>query len=382
VNLLLVNWQDPSNPHAGGAEIHLHEIFRRLRERGHPVVWLASGWRGAPARDELDGMEIHRTASRYTFGAAVPFYYRRKLARRGFDVVVEALNKVPVYSPAWSRSPSVLIVHHLFGTTAFQEAPLPIAALTWLLERPVRRLYRSVPVQAISHSTATDLVGRGVPAPNLRVIHPGVDQSFFRPADSPTRAVIPTFLYLGRLQRYKRVDLILQAFARLHAEGRPCRLIIAGRGDREASLRGLAGKLEIADCVEFAGFVSETRKRELFRAAWANVFVSPKEGWGITNLEAAACGTPTIASDSPGLRESVVSGRTGFLVPHGDVAALALAMRRLAVSPALVEELGATAHDFAADFTWERSARETERHLLEVARHGRALNESQPPSTG
>ena len=97
---------------------------------------------------------------------------------------------------------------------------------------------------------------------------------------------------------------------------------------------------------------------------------SPKEGWGLTNVEAEACGTPVVASDSPGIRESVRHGETGFLVPHGDVPALAAAMDRLAGSPALVEEMGGRARAFAETFTWDRCARETEAHLLRVVNPG------------
>jgi glycosyltransferase involved in cell wall biosynthesis len=112
--------------------------------------------------------------------------------------------------------------------------------------------------------------------------------------------------------------------------------------------------------------VTEERKRELMRACWATVQPSPKEGWGITNVEAAACGTPTIASDSPGLRESVLHGRTGVLYPHGDVGALADAMERLARDPSLVARYGAEARRFAEGFTWENAADRTEAHLAEV----------------
>jgi len=123
----------------------------------------------------------------------------------------------------------------------------------------------------------------------------------------------------------------------------------------------------VGDRVTFAGFVSEEGKRELMRRAWATVQPSPKEGWGITNIEAAACGTPTVASDSPGLRESVVHNTTGLLVPHGDVAALADALERLAMDPLEVARLGAGAHQFAQGFTWDRAADLTEAHLEEVA---------------
>lgn len=368
MKLLLLNWQDPENPQAGGAEVHLREVFGRLARFGHEVTWLASGWPGAAPLAEIDGMRVHRVGRRYTFGPAAIRYYQRYLADEGYEIVIEALNKVPLFTPLWCRTPVVLLVHHLFGSTAFQEASLPIAALTWLLERPLARVYRNILVETISQSTAEDLAQRGLDPEQLEVIYPGVDLDFFSPAASPIRAITPTFLYLGRLQRYKRVDLILGAFARLSREIPTARLLIAGRGDQEKALQRLAVELGIATRVDFLGYVSEEDKRALLRTAWANVFVSPKEGWGITNLEAGACGTPTVASDSPGLRESVVNGCTGLLVPHGDAEALSLAMRRIACDPVLMEELGTGAREFAANFTWERTARATEAHLLEALR--------------
>jgi len=118
--------------------------------------------------------------------------------------------------------------------------------------------------------------------------------------------------------------------------------------------------------VEFRGFVSEDEKLGLLRECWANLFPSPKEGWGITVVEAAACGTPSIASASPGLRDSVVGGETGFLVPHGDVKALAARMLEFADSPALVARLGAAGRRFAEGLTWEAAASATERHLTDI----------------
>lgn len=370
MRLLLINWQDRLNPQAGGAEAHLHEIFGRLVTRGHEITFLVSGWPGAATVDSVDGLEVHRTGGRHSFSVAAPRYYRRHLRRRPFEVVVEALNKVPVFSPTWAGRQTMLIVHHLFGATAFREASVPVAAATWLLERPLSRVYRGIPVEAISASTAADLVDRGLRAEDIRVIHPGVDLQFFTPDPSPLRSDEPTFLYLGRVKRYKGVELVLHALARLSREGIRARLIVAGRGKHLDSLRSLARDLEIADRVEFPGFVTEEQKRDLFRAAWANVFPSPKEGWGITNLEAAACATPTIASDSPGLRESVRDGETGVLVPHGDVAALTRAMRRLAQNAGEVGRLGEGARRFALQFSWDRAALETETHLLEVIQSG------------
>ncbi len=367
MRLLVVNWQDRLNPQAGGAETHLHEIFGRLAARGHRVELLASGWSGAAPRETVDGIEVHRVGSRHTFNLHVAGYYRRNLADGAHDVVVEDLNKVPVFAPFWTRRPLVLLVHHLFGATAFREASPPFAAATWLLERPIARVYRGVPVQAVSRSTADDLVARGLRGADVRVIHNGVDLDAFAPDAGTARFPEPTFLYVGRLKRYKRVDLVLRAVARLRAEGVGARLLVAGRGDDEARLRGLAGELGLGEGVVFEGFVSEERKRELLRRAWATVLVSPKEGWGITNVEAAACGTPAVAADAPGLRESVVHGVTGLLVPPDDAAALAEALRGLAARPESVARLGEGARRFALGFSWERAADRTEADLAAVA---------------
>jgi glycosyltransferase involved in cell wall biosynthesis len=361
-----VNWQDRENPHSGGAEIHLHEVFGRLAERGHEVSLLVSGWAGAARRLTLDGMDVHRTGGRHTFSMAAPAYYRRHLAKPGFDVVIEDLNKVPVFAPLWARVPVVLLVHHLFGRTAFEEASLPVATMTWLLERPLAAVYGRVHVQAVSRSTADDLVVRGFERSRIEVIENGVDLAFYSPDAAAQRCEVPTALYLGRLKKYKRVDLILRAAARLREEGQELRLVIAGKGDQRGALEQMSHELAISDIVEFAGFVTEEQKRTLFRRSWVHVLTSPKEGWGISNLEAAACGTATVASDSPGLRDSVRDGETGYLVPHGDIDALAQRLRAILQDTTLRDRLGGNAHEFAARYSWDRSAADTEAHLAAV----------------
>jgi glycosyltransferase involved in cell wall biosynthesis len=349
----------------------LHEVFGRLARRGHEVSLLVSSWDGAAAHAEIDGMDVHRVGGRHTFGLTAPGYYRRRLARRHFDVVIEDLNKVPVFAPAWAGVPVVLLVHHLFGRTAFEEASVPVAGMTWLMERPLPAIYRSLHVQAVSESTADDLVSRGFRRDRITVIENGVDLEFYSPDPELDRFDEPTILYLGRLKKYKRVDLVLRAVARLRDRGVTARLVVAGQGDQRGELENLAAGLKLGDIVEFAGFVSEERKRELFRRSWVHVLASPKEGWGISNVEAAACGTATVASDSPGLRDSVRDRETGFLVPHGNVDALADRLRTILQDPALRDSLGSAARTFAERYSWERSADRTEAHLEGVLARSR-----------
>lgn len=114
-----MNWQDRDNPEAGGAEIHLHETFGRLARAGHQVTLLCSGFEGGAPRVVLDGIDVHRVGGRYSFALLAHRYWRRHLVHQHFDVIVEDLNKIPLFTPAWSETPVLLLVHHLFGATAF-----------------------------------------------------------------------------------------------------------------------------------------------------------------------------------------------------------------------------------------------------------------------
>lgn len=367
MRLLVVNWQDRENPQAGGAEIHLHEIFGRLARRGHEVTLLCGGWPGCPPRATLDGLDVRRVGTRYTFPFLARGAWRRELAARDFDLIVEDINKVPIFTPRWGGPPVVAVIPHLFGGTVFQEASLPLASLVWLAERPIPHVYRGVPFEVISESTRDDLALRGIDRHRIAVIYCGIDSAAYSP-DPLARAAAPHFAYLGRLKKYKRVDLIVRAFAALAEPS--ARLEIAGAGDYRGELERLTTSLDLGDRVRFLGRISEEEKRRLLRRSWALMLTSPKEGWGITNLEAAASGTPVIASDSPGIRESVRHDETGFLVPHGDVAGLAAAMRRLCADRGLVDRMGAAGRTFAEGFTWERAADETEAHLNAVLQQG------------
>lgn len=367
MKLLVVNWLDRLNPQAGGAEIHLFEIFRRLAERGHRVRLVCSGWPGAAPVEVVDGIEVTRVSSRYGFTVAGRGAVRRALAQDAPDVLIEDVNKLPLFLAGLTQRPVCVLVPHLFGTTAFQEAPWPMAAAVWLAERPIPRAYRRAEFQAISESTRDDLVARGVPPGRIRVIHPGVDAVRYAPDPRVARTTPPSFLYIGRLKRYKGVDLAIRALAAARGARPDLSLDIAGTGDDRPRLEAVAAELGLGRAVRFHGFVTEERKLELLRRTTGNLFPSPKEGWGITVVEAAACGTPSVASDSPGLRDSVRDGETGFLVPHGDAAALASRMLELAADPGLVDRLGLAGRRHAESLTWEHTADLTEAHLRDLS---------------
>jgi len=355
VRILALNWRDPANPEAGGAEVHLHEILRRAAAEGHEVTQVSHAVAGLPDEEILDGVRVLRHGGRNTYNFTLRRFCSRLDMARSFDLVVEDLCKIPLYGPAWSPVPVLVAVPHLFGTTAFREVAWPLALYVNLMESAIPRRYRGARFVAISESTRRDLIRRGIPAGSVSVVPCGIDTGSYAPGDPAPEP--GSFLYVGRLKRYKGVQHVLAALAVLREAGRDYRLAVVGAGDHRAELERTAAGLGLGGAVTFEGFVPPSRKLELLRGSWAAVFPSEKEGWGLTVIEANACGTPVIASDSDGLRDSVRDGETGLLVPHADVEALAAAMDRLASDPALRGSLSAGGLRWAAGFDWDDTAR-------------------------
>lgn len=368
MRILHVNHRDLAHPAAGGLEEIIHKISARWIKQGHEVTLLCSEFDGCRKEETSpEGMRILRRGNEWWFNYTAPWFVNRRLAG-GHDIVLEHISKVPCNLPRKVRSiPVAVHVPHLFGSTVFREAPLPIAAYVWLMERPLRWEYRRCLFWALSDSTADDLAGRGISRERISVVYGGVDFDYFHAYATKPRTPDPSILYLGRLKKYKGIDLLIQMVASLRGEFANLKLFVAGKGDYEPALRALASRLNVEKNVEFVGFVDYPGKRELLAKSWVLAYPSPKEGWGLSVIEAGSCGTPTIASNSPGLRESVRDGETGFLVPHGDIHAMASKFRLLFRDDSIRKRLGQNAIAWARKFSWDATA-EGSLRFLEKAR--------------
>jgi len=140
---------------------------------------------------------------------------------------------------------------------------------------------------------------------------------------------------------------------RRHHHG--ARLTIVGEGPERASLEALARGLDVSDAVEFAGKVSESEKARLLQDADILVACAVREGWGLTVTEAARVGTPSVCYRIPGLRDSVVDGRTGLLT-EPTPGALAAGVRLLLEDPARYERLRVNAWEHNSGLSWDRTA--------------------------
>lgn len=229
------------------------------------------------------------------------------------------------------RIPLVCLMHH--------PAPRGLHA-AWLTRFAGTMMYASH--YTAEHTRAA--IGRDGP-----VVHPGVDalRRFAPPPvrDASARAALGlrpdhvVFAQAGALVPHKGHAVLLEAFARVAAVLPAARLLIVGDGPERARLEADAVQHGMADRVVFTGYVDDPAP--LFRHVMdVGVLASREEGLGLVSLQAAACGLPAIGSDCTGIREAIVHGETGLLVPPGEVPALAAAMLRLGRDPALRRRMG------------------------------------------
>ena len=354
--ILVLNERDPVNPLAGGAETHVFEIFQRLAARGHDVLLLAASFPGCAREEVVQGVRVRRLANRYLYYGLVPFAARREAAGR--DVVVDVLNKLPFLSPWFVPRPCVAIVHHLFGTTAFRQVPFAIATVSWLMEKLIPLAYRRVPILAISPSTRDDLVARGIDAAHIRVVPPGIDKASHQAVDDGVDRE-PLVLWIGRLEPYKRADLMIDAMPAVRAAVPAATLVVVGAGSARADLEARVARLGLGHCVRFTGFVPEQEKIDWIRRASVVVQTSEKEGWGMTMIEANVCNTVAVASNVPGLCDSVRDGETGLLFGYGDRAGLESALVRVLVDRDLRRRLLEAGKAWGERFGWDEAADET-----------------------
>ena len=369
MRIFVLNERDPLHPRAGGAEIHVAEIFARLAARGAAVTLASCHFAGAPQRAEVRGMRVRRLGR-------LPFYYARAAqtcaseTRGGhYDVVVECLNKMPFLAPLYSTAPVLGLCHHLFGEAAFLQVAWPVAAAVWSVERLVPRVYRGGRLVVISESTRDDLVERGVAPDRLEVHHPGIRRPTFQPPEISERS--HRVAYLGRLERYKKVDVLLRAAARLVAQFPALRLDIIGRGGDRARLERLADDLGLGSRIRFHGFAADAERDRLLAAARVCVCPSTKEGWGLTVIESNALGTPNVATDAPGLRDSVREAETGFLVADGDIAAFADRIATLLADDVIAARMSSAAIEWSRRFDWDCAADRMEAALATLLREER-----------
>ncbi len=355
MKILVINWQDIRNPLGGGAEVHCHEIFKRIVAAGHTVVQLSCGFEGAASEEIIDGIRIVRRGARNTFNFFVPSAYKQ-LSREGFDLVIDDVNKIPFYTPLYVKEPLLAISHHFFGKSIYREADFISASYVYVSEMLVNLVYKSTHFAVVSESTRQEFLARGFRDSQLSIIRNAVEHRHF-PMKVAEKSSDPIICYFSRVKKYKSPDHLLRAFVPLLKTYPKAQLWFMGSGDFVPELQKMSRELGVESSVTFFGRVSEEQKIELLSAAWCVVNTSMKEGWGITNIEANACGTPAIAANVPGLRDSVSNGQSGLLYSYGNVEELSSVLSEFCSNSSVRAQLSQGAVEWARSFSWDEEAR-------------------------
>jgi len=364
MKILIFNWRDIKNPTAGGAEVITHENAKRWLKAGHKVTLFTSAFSRGKKKEKIDGIEIIRAGNRYTVYWHA-FRYYRKYFRGNFDLVIDEINSIPFFTPLYIREPKVALIFQLTSKIYFQELPKFLAFPLYLLEPMLFRIYRRGLTVVLSSSIKKELVEHGFSSHKIDVVSPGVDHENLSPGEKTN---FPTILYFNRLARYKNVDDLIKAFKLLKEEISTSRLLIVGcrNGKYERELRKLATKLNLNEDIRFYPFLTGEKKKKMLQSSWIHVLPSTKEGWGISVIEAAACGTPTIGYDVCGLRDSVKNGETGLLVPYGKIEDLAEAIKKVLSNTNFRRDLSQNSIKYAKEFNWKKSAQMTEKIMKEL----------------
>ncbi|MGH2856545.1 MAG: glycosyltransferase family 4 protein [Solirubrobacteraceae bacterium] len=352
LHILVLSDRDWTHPQGGGTGTNLRCQVMRWLDWGHRVSVISCSYPRAAARERMGALTLHRIGGRSTVFPRAIVAQARGLVPDA-DVVLEVVNGITFLTPLWCRTPRVTLVHHIHADHYVREMGSAgrIAALA-LETLPLRLLYRRSRFLTISEASARDIAAHGIDRERIEVSYLGVEHERFGP-DPAARAQRPTLLYLGRLKRYKRIEVVLDVLER----NRGAVLEIAGEGDHRAQLEAEIDARGLRDRVTMHGHVSEERKRELYRSAWVNITTSSAEGWGLSVTEAGACATPSAALRLGGLAEAIDDGRTGVLAQTP--AELAAKVGRVLADPALRDALGRAAHARATEFTWDATARRT-----------------------
>ena len=366
LHILLLADRDWTHPQTGGNGSNIFNQVSRWVAWGHRVTVVAGTYPGAAPFERFGpDLEVHRMGGRATVFPRAIWKVMRGVGRDA-DVVCEVINGITFLTPLWLRKPRVALVHHVHRELYIGEfGPRLGRVLATVLEAlPLRLLYHRTPFLTISQSARADLVRTGIPPEHITVEYLGVEGEAYHRYE---RAREPRLVYVGRLKAYKRIEIILDVLESIPG----AELDVVGDGDHRETLEAEIDRRGLRERVTMHGYVPEDRKAELYGRAWVSMTASSSEGWSLTVMEAALCGTPSAAIAIGGLPESVIDGETGVLA-H-DVGELKRRVREIVEQPELRERLGVAAERRARTFTWDRSARAYLSVLLERAGRPPAL---------
>jgi len=355
-NILIMNWYDLKHKWGGGAEYYIHNFAKALVSEGYHVTIFCGNDGKSPRNETIDDVHIIRRGGLFSV-AIWAFLYYVVYFRRVYDLVIDSAKGVPFFTPLYVKKPIIGLICHIHQEMFRKGLPFPLAQIAmYLEEKALPKIYKNTQMLTISESTKDSMrkIGLGKGKKKIAVIVPGVNiqKSDFE------KTAHPSLVYVGRLRDYKNINVAIRAVSLLVPKFPNIHFTIAGVGEEQEKLEQLMRNLKIEKHITFTGYISDKQKADLFTQSWVAIHPSEVEGWGITNIEANICGTPVVATDVDGNKDSVKHGVTGLLVKVRDVESMASALEKICGDVNYRNTLIQQAIFWGNQFTWEESARQ------------------------
>ncbi len=346
MRILWFNWRDIKNLDSGGAEVFTHETMRRLITKGHDVTLFTAEFPGCLPAETIDGVKVIRSGSKYKVYSKAVEYYRNHKGE--YDLVIDEINTRPFLTPKFIKSrPIIALFHQMAREFWFYETPFPLNYIGYYyLEKKWLSNYRNIPTITVSNSSKKDL--EELDFQRIFVVPEGLNVKPL--SEVPQKEKEPTVIFTGRMKKAKLPHHAVQAFSIIKKEIPEAKMWVVGDGYMLDKLKQMGVK-----DVTFYGHIKNELKYELMSRAHLALVPSVREGWGLVVTESNAMGTPAVAYDVHGLRDSVQDGHTGILVKnspqHLADAAIALLKDRERLA-----KLSCDALKFSKNFSWDNTA--------------------------
>lgn len=349
MRVLWYNWRDIKNPDAGGAEIFTHEVMRRLAKRGYEITFFTSKFHNCLKNEIIDDVRIIREGNKFTVYNKAKNYY--KSHQNYYDLIIDEINTKPFLTTKFVKDrPIIALIHQLAREFWFYEMPFPLNYLGYYyLEPRWLSYYKNIPTITVSNSSKQDLEKIGFT--NISIVHEGLD---IKPlSELPQKEQQPAIVFLGRLKRTKLPHHAIEAFSIIKKKIPEAVMWVIGEGNLRRQLEKTATRDTI-----FYGHVDRKKKYEILSKAHLILVPAIREGWGLAVTEANAMGTPAVAYNVPGLRDSIKNNKTGILVKKNSPEALANSAILLLKNEKLLNKLSNESLAFSRQFNWDKTADE------------------------
>ena len=355
MKILWLTFKDLKNPTSGGAEKVNEGLIKKLSDEGHEVILLVAGFRDCKNEEIIDGYKIIRLGNKWTVYWLAFMYYKKNL-KSWADLVIDEVNTIPFFVKFYAKEKNILLVHQLCRQIWFYEMFFPLNIVGYFIEPFYLKILSDKKVITISESTKNDLIKFGFKKENIFIIRNFIDTNPIENLSDVKKYENFTILSLGAVRKMKRTKDIIKSFELAKLKIPHLRLIIAGNDQTNYSKEVLllANKSPFKNDISFLGKVSLEKKMELMQKSHILAVTSVKEGWGLVVTEANSQGTPAIAYNVDGLRDSIKNSETGLLSIKNNPKSLSEQIVSLLKNKEKYEEIRKNCWKFSLDFDMDK----------------------------